>query len=279
MNQKELIKELKKKNYSIEDLKKKKFSLVLSGGSSYGIAHIGVLNYLEEHHLKPEEIIGTSMGSIIAAFYSIGKTGKEIEKILKSFKYKKITGTSSRRITRRAEQFLKSSFGERKMSDALIPLKVIATELETGKGKVFDNKDNLYISEVLMASIAIPGIFNCMKIKGKTYLDGGIHSNLPLEYAKKNNIKIAINVINRHKKYYDKWKKKNIFLNILRRINELQYTIHYLIENQTYSKLKDIKKVILIEPQMQEFSKLNFSNPRKFIKKGYSAIKEYFLKD
>ena len=65
--------------------KKKKpvIGLTLSGGGMRGIAHIAVLKALEEYHLKPDIISGTSAGSIVGAFYSLGKTPDEMMDIVR----------------------------------------------------------------------------------------------------------------------------------------------------------------------------------------------------
>lgn len=61
-----------------------KIGLVLSGGGSSGLAHIGVLKALEEYHIPIDYISGTSIGSLIGAYYAIGCTPKQIEEKVKS---------------------------------------------------------------------------------------------------------------------------------------------------------------------------------------------------
>lgn len=64
-----------------ETVSKPKIGLVLSGGGAKGIAHVGVLKVLEEAGIKPDYITGTSMGSIVGAFYAMGYTADEISEI------------------------------------------------------------------------------------------------------------------------------------------------------------------------------------------------------
>ena len=267
------------KNEFMRNLKKENISLVLSGGTSYGLAHVGVFKFLEENSIKVSEVIGSSMGSLVAAFYAAGKNSKEMEKIVKNTKIKTLLGTSSKKLTKKVEIFLENHFGDRKMKDVSVPLKIMATDLKTGKGRLFTYKDDLLISDVLLASIAIPGIFNPKVIRERLYFDGGVHSNLPVECAKPRNIKIASNVVNKHKRFLEDKKKFFIFSNILRKIHELQYTVHYLLENQTDSKLPFVKKLILIEPDMREFSSYSFKKYKKIIKKGYDSCKNRFEKE
>ncbi len=64
-----------------------KFGIVLSRGSARGIAHIGVLQALEEFGIKPQVVSGTSMGAIVGVFYAAGYSPKEILKILVERKF------------------------------------------------------------------------------------------------------------------------------------------------------------------------------------------------
>ena len=66
------------------DMKSKNIGLVLSGGGSKGLAHAGVLQFLEEQNIRPTQIAGSSAGSIVAALYSFGKSPKEILEFFKS---------------------------------------------------------------------------------------------------------------------------------------------------------------------------------------------------
>ena len=63
----------------------KKFALVLGGGSAKGFAHIGVLKVLEKHGLKPDLIVGTSMGALVGAGYACGNDLLDLEKIALKF--------------------------------------------------------------------------------------------------------------------------------------------------------------------------------------------------
>ena len=266
------------KKYKIENLKEENFSLVLSGGAAYGLAHIGVLKFLEDNNLKADEVLGTSMGAIISALYAIGKRSDEILELLgginihKLMKLKYIHGHFS---YQKLYDFFDKIYEGKLMSDTRIDLKIIATDLDTGLPKVFSREDNVKISECVVASMCIPGAFEPREINGEFYVDGGVSSNLPVEFAKSENIKLCQNVINKTKKY-NYHKKVNLFSKIKGIMNTLKFTVHFLLENQTKAKLKYIKKIILLEPNLNKYKKYSINNYKEVANCGLIEAKEYF---
>jgi len=224
---------------SLKKLKSKKFSLVLSGGADYGVTHLGIIKKIEEEKLKPDEIIGTSMGAIIGALFAIGVSTKEMIKILKEIKLStilKMIYKKGKIENKGINDELKKLFKNKKMSQAKIDLKIIATDIKTGKPIIFSKKDDVKIRDAVRASISIPGILSPKKIKNKYLIDGGVSSQLPVEFAKEKNIKIASNATNRSRgtKYSP---KKGFFHQIQSRIISAKNTRYYLIENQSKNKL------------------------------------------
>ncbi len=260
---------------SANTLKKNSFSLILSGGVAHGIAHIGVIKFLEENHLFPNEILGTSMGALIGALYSIGKNTSEITDLLKEaeniklFKAKIHWEGIEYTVL---EGFLKKIFGKLKMKDTKIDLKIMTTEIVTGQGKLFTKEDDVLVLDAVRASISLPGIFEFKKIKDKYYMDGGVFSNLPIEYAKKSNIKVASNVINQNLKL--NYKEDSIIKKIASNFSIYYHLSYYLMENQTYSKTRFIKKLLLIEPDLSSQKRYTLEDYQKSIDIGYRSAKK-----
>ena len=136
---------------------------------------------MEEKNIQITEIAGTSMGAIIGAFLAIGTTSDEMQKITREINYLQMIDFDLKNGFIKGDKiinFLEKYFGNTQIQDLKIPLKIIATDLETGEKKVFMNGK---IVDAVRASISLPGIFRPHEIDGKFFIDGGVVSNLPLE--------------------------------------------------------------------------------------------------
>ena len=212
-NKIQTIKKLKN-NKNKNDLK---VALVLSGGGAKGYAHLGALKVLEKENIKIDYIAGTSIGAFIGTLYSIGYTIDEIEKVLDSLntesflesgsdltnldldkkeslkKYsfyinfdnelnyslpKGLRETEELYLT--VKNLLKNYENIKNFDNFPIPIRVIATNLNTGETKAFYEGD---IAKVLTASMAIPTIFEPVEVNGNLYVDGLVSRNLPVEEA------------------------------------------------------------------------------------------------
>jgi len=204
-----------------------KIGLVLSGGGAKGFAHIGVLKVLEELNMPIDYISGTSMGSIIGAFYAMGYSATEIERLVLSQNWETVLSDKiSRRYIHVKDKsnldryvisfpikpkgiqipagivqgqniinlFERSTIEFHNQNDFRkfpIPFVCIATDLETGDAVVLD-KGN--ISQALRASMAIPTVFTPVEIDGHLLADGGMINNFPVEEVVKMGADIVIGV-------------------------------------------------------------------------------------
>ncbi len=194
-----------------------KVALVLSGGGAKGYAHLGVLKVLEKENIKIDYIAGTSIGAFVGTLYSIGYSIDDIEKVLDKLNTESflesgtdLTGLdldkkeslkkysfyinfdnnlnySLPKGLRETEEFylvvknlLKNYENIKNFDNFPIPIRVIATNLNTGETKSFSEGD---IAKVLTASMAIPTIFEPVEVNGALYVDGIVSRNLPVEEA------------------------------------------------------------------------------------------------
>jgi len=236
------------------------FSLVLSGGGALGMAHLGVLHTLEEKHLEPAEIIGTSMGGIIGACLAIGMREHEIYTQLKAFssvtKWISFSFAGNAIVqTSKIEKILDALFDQRLMSDVEIPLKLIATNILTGQKRVFAAHDEIPIRDALLATMAIPGIFEEKQIAGETYADGFLCENLGIGEASLDTV-LAVDVLGYNA--FEKHLPENFFKtsNVL---EMFERSMRLLIYNQTKILRKQShKEIILLEPHTQAFKTFHF---------------------
>lgn len=271
-------------NLDIDKLKNEGFSLVLSGGSAFGLAHIGVIKFLEENNLIPNEIIGTSIGAIIGAIYSIGYSSTEIENILDELNLIKLIdygfGKPSFIKSQKLKSFYLKYFENKKLNDVNIPLKIVATHLSTGNIEIFDKLNNIKIIDAVMASSALPVIFPPVVIKSQEYVDGYISSNLPVEFAISKNI-LAVDVVNKHllKKPF-KTNKKKFFFNTKSKIMFKLYNRMMLIMqiNQSRFKIVQNENIIHIIPDLSKYKQFDFAKSCEIIKVGYDEINNKFKK-
>lgn len=208
------------------------FVLALGGGGGRGLAHLGVLEVLEEHHLKPDVIVGSSIGALFGAMYAVNPNATTVirraEEILVSDLFNSIElpvlndeGDDSwlSRLTAAAKQTLlytkaatDSSFadtdalvkialgfcGGDAFADAKIPLFVTAVQFPGGECEIFSIDSNVKLSRAIAASMAIPGVFDPVAIGGKKYVDGGVAAELPSKearmVARSDQLVVAVNV-------------------------------------------------------------------------------------
>ena len=179
--------------------KRKKVSLVLSGGGARGIAHIGVLEELEKHGYEIVSISGTSMGALVGAVYCAGYleefkswicTMDKVDIInLIDFSYSTQGLIKGDKIFEKLKDFLP----DKNIEDLKIHLTITATDIKNRKEVVFE-KGSVY--DAVRASIAIPTVFTPVITANSILIDGGVLNNIPINNIKrtKNDILIVVNV-------------------------------------------------------------------------------------
>lgn len=171
--------------------------ITLSGGGARGLAHIGVLKALEEHHIFPEIVSGVSAGSIIGALYAGGVSPEKLLKIAKSssmvaaFRPRlPFGGLTDLQYLR---EILAENIGVDDFSGLKKPLHVAVSNLNTGELEIL-TAGALY--DAVCASSSIPLVFKPVEINGSRYVDGGLINNFPSEVLRdKCKFLIGVNVM------------------------------------------------------------------------------------
>lgn len=174
-----------------------KIGLVLGGGAARGFAHIGVIQALEEAGVRPQLVVGTSAGSLVAAFYASGKTGAQLQQVAETMEEATFADWSLPIFSRgmlRGEalaRYVSAQVNGRLIESMPLPLGIVATDLNSGHGVLFQRGDT---ATAVRASSAVPALFQPVKIAGREYVDGGLVSPVPVRYARQMGAELIIAV-------------------------------------------------------------------------------------
>ena len=278
--------------------------LVLSGGGAHGIAHLGVIKVMEEAGLRPDLITGVSMGSIIGGLYSLGYSADSLQKILKGINWKVILSNkipenkviflekehfansaislplSSRKILlpsglingQQAENMLSylawPAADINDFSKLPIPFLCVATDII--RYKKVDLKTG-YLPDAIRASFSVPSIFTPLKIDSLLLLDGGLIRNFAVTEARDMGADIIIGSYVGFNGY--KADKLMTIGGIMEQIAMFR----------SLDDFEDEKKLVnvLIRPNTNKLSIIQFDNVDSLIQRGYEAAlpyKQYFRK-
>lgn len=181
----------------------RRVGLALSSGGARGLAHIGVIQVLEENGIEVDVVAGCSMGSYIGAVWAAGYDGVAMERQARELEHRWglfdlidpfILPRQGFLRGEKVKQRLKRAIGEAHFSELVRPLRIVATHLATLDRVVFSSGE---VAAAVHASSAIPGACVPVEVDGELYIDGGIADPLPVDVLEEMGIEriIAINTI------------------------------------------------------------------------------------
>lgn len=174
-----------------------RIGLALGGGAARGFAHVGVIQVLEEAGIRPALVTGTSAGSLVATLYASGKTGAQLQQVADTMEEATFADWTLPLFSRgllRGDALARYVHGQvrgRLIEDMPLPLGVVATDLSTGQGVLFQRGD---AATAVRASSAVPAVFQPVRIAGRDYVDGGLVSPVPVRYARQMGAELVIAV-------------------------------------------------------------------------------------
>jgi NTE family protein len=158
-----------------------KYGFVLSGGAARGVAHLGIMQALEEVGIFPDVISGTSAGAIAGVLRADGYTPFEILELLSDTRLlnfvRPANFTKGFLSLGGMENVLKECLTSRTFEELKIPLYVCATNFNSGEPEYFHEGE---LVQRILASASIPVMFTPTLINKQVYVDGGITDNLPV---------------------------------------------------------------------------------------------------
>ena len=247
-------------------VKKFRFGLALSGGGAKGFAHLGVIQALNDIGLYPEIISGTSAGAFAGVFYADGYEPKEIvsffeKKVFSEFAEFTIPQGGFFKSTK-FQNFLKKHLRARKFEDLKIPMRILATDIEHGKSKVFSSGS---LVEAVVASCSVPIVFKPIEIDNHYYVDGGLFKNFPVSTIRSECEKIiGVNVSPITTMPY-----KNTLKYVMER------SFHYMSGSNTLLD-RQLCDYLLESSALLDYSMFDLDHVEEIFEMGYTFAKNYF---
>ena len=233
----------------------------LSGGFIKGFAHLGVMQSLLEHDIKPNILSGVSAGALAGVFYADGNEPHKVLDYFSGHKFQDLTKLVIPKVglfeLGEFIDFLKTNLKAKTMEELQIPLIITATDLDHGRVVHF-HKGN--IAERVAASCCMPVLFSPVKIEGTHYVDGGVFMNLPVYTIRRVCSKVvAVNVSPLLANKY----KMNIVSIAMR-------SYHFMFRANTFPERE--KADLLIEPyNLDGYSNTELEKAEEIFMQGYNA--------
>ncbi len=259
--------------------------LALGGGGAKGLAHILMLEALDDMGVRPHLIAGCSIGAIIGALYASGLSGREIRALIEQFFVDQ--AEAGRRIfalpkSIRWLDFIDPALGPgglldssdfidylgevmpaRSFRELQIPLRVVTAELLTGSQVVIDSGELL---PAIQASMAVPGVFPPVEINGRKLVDGGVANPLPYDLlGEDSDIVVAIDVSG---------SRDSAEGESLSSVGVLLQSFHTMSNNILAEKLRHRRPDVYIKPDVRNVKVLEFYKARQVFEQAQPAQRE-----
>jgi len=274
---------------------RKRIGLVLEGGGALGFAHVGVLEWMEQHHIPVDDVAGTSMGGLVGGLYASGMSPNEIKMFIQGIDWTAVLSgqipfpaLSYRRkedkiaYPNRLEFGLKNGLSlpsalnsgaavgllfDRTMlpywdlksfDDLPIPFRCVATELNTGQAHVFEDGS---LAQALRATMSIPGMFAPVHHNNDVYSDGGAVDNLPVDVARAMGAQVVIS------SYLNVGPANQSALTSLTGV--VGRNVSIMVANNEVNSLKNSD--IVVSSDVSKIGTLDFEKNEEIIPLGYKA--------
>ena len=234
------------------------------GGGFRGIGHIGVIKAFDELGIDFDYVAGTSVGSLVGSLYAFGKTGKEMEEMIKVMKKKDFMKGGIPFIkpikADRIENLLNSVFGDITVfSELKKPFVAVCTDLKTGKEIDFDYGD---VAKAVSASCAVPGLFYPVVYENLHLVDGGVRNNVPVDIVKKMGANVVFAVDVNH--------LRGSGTLSLSTTSVLSQVVGIMMQSKVDKTLELAD--LIFKPSLEEYSPLKLEDAEAIIEIGYNTV-------
>jgi NTE family protein len=272
-----------------------KLGLVLEGGGALGLAHIGVITWMEEHRIPVSSVAGTSMGGLVGGIYATGRSPAEVKELINGINWDEVLSgnipfrdLSFRRKEDAHEVPGSLEFGLRgglrfpsgfnagqevnlvldhvalpyselpSFNDLPIPFACVATDLISGKPRVFRDGP---LSLALRSTMSLPGIFTPVRSGKHLYADGFLLDNLPIDVGKEMGADVVLGI---HLETAPLDPKTD-----LSSFGVLGQSISVM---SAVNELRSMEQAdILVTVPLQKYTSLDYDKADAIIKAGYDA--------
>ncbi len=249
---------------------KKKLGFALGSGGSRGVAHIGFLRAMEEKGIRPDYIVGCSMGSVVGAAYASGFPLDKMEEAVKKLRLLDLIAPTGKRgglfDTKKVRKLLEKYIGDITFSDLKIPFRAVAVDMITQRAIEFSEGSLL---DAVIASSSIPSIFRPLEKDGMRLIDGGILERVPFLQVKDMgaDVVVAVDVLGQRSTK----EKCPTTLGVLLEALDIADNARTRIRRQTYQDQIDF----WIEPELGDMSQYVLKNLGFAAEKGYEIGQKY----
>lgn len=258
--------------------------VVFGGGGLKGLAHVGVWRAIEEAGLEVSELIGTSIGSLIAASIAGGVTAGELEERALALERKDIVAINRWALlvngVRQPSLFRDEAFREYiagalpvdRFEDLRLPMSANAVDLETGEEVWFGagGRMDVPIPDAVYASCALPVFYPPAQVDGRIYVDGGVADSLPVGRAADRgaDLVIAVDVGAGPVKAAEETISKGMIA-----VSHRAYDIMAYARREETRRSWSGPPVVWVRPRLDGYATFDFESTQYFLDEGYQAMR------
>lgn len=272
-----------------------RIGVALEGGGALGFAHVGVLEWFDEHHIPVDVVAGTSMGGLVGGFYATGMSPAELKKLIERINWNMVLGD----VTPYEDLSYRRKEDQRAYPNSLIlglrngvsfpeglnagqqigllidrvalpysnvdsfeslptPFRCVATDIVSGKEVVFSQGP---LAEALRATMSIPGAFTPVFDKDRVLVDGGLVNNLPTDVVRQMGTDIVI-AVHLETKEVEAKDVKSVFA-------VLQQSVHVVVGESELRGLAAADAVVTVP--LGEYTSSDYKKNEPIMAKGYEA--------
>lgn len=273
---------MKQATHIKQPVKKPKVALALGAGAARGWAHIGVLRALEEAGIRPDIIVGTSIGAVVGGCY-VAEHLDELEDFARGLSLSRILGCldltfsgaglmSGRKIRYELKRYLE----DRRIEALDRQFVAVATELGSGREICLSHGR---LVDAMHASFAIPGVFRPVEIGGRWFMDGACVNPVPVSVCRASGADVIIAVtLNGHVEYRgamgDEVAKGEATAAMPGVFNVMMEAFNATLESLTQTRLAHDKPDVILSPTVGEIGMFDFHRAGEAIAAGYEAARQ-----